>query len=223
MLFAGTALECVLIGLLLARKVSRSLPAFTLLLLFYVVRSVCLFALFPVVPRPRYREMASVLSTVDVVMQLVVSVDFFRFTLRQTGQVLRARSWVLALAYLLAGIAAVGMARALPSRSPVPVDRATIFLGVSLLVLLIYAGKARLRSPATFFLAGLAAVDLSSFVSQAGRSIAALHRNLHAFVRWSYASAAVYLLVLLLWCALLLLRPATWNALPRDQARGQAA
>ena len=223
LLFGSTALECALVGLLVARKLSRSLPAFTLLLLFYVVRSVCLFTLFSLMARPKYREMASLFSDTDIVLQLAVSVEFFRLTLQQTEQAIRAKLWVLVLSYLLGGIAAVGLARTLPARSPVPVDRATILLGVSFLVLLIYAGRSGLRKPAIFLLGGLAAVDLSSSLSQVGRSIAALHRDLPAFVRWSYASAAVYLLVLFLWCALLLLGPASWGSLKRTSPGAEAS
>ncbi len=201
LLAISTVLECVLLFLLVTRKVSRSVPVFTSAILFYVLRTLCLLSLFSVMNRVHYRTMASIFSSVDIVLQLIVSVEFFRLTLQQRRATMLPRLWVLVLSYLLGGLVALGSAAALPARSPAPADRATVFLGVSFLVLFLYALRGGLRRPEILFLAGLAVVDLSSFLSQAARSIAALHRDLQAYVAWSYLSAAVYLMVLLFWSA----------------------
>ena len=87
----------------------------------------------------------------------------------------------------------------LPARSPVPADRATIFTGLLFVTLFGVAVVHRSRGWMRSVVMGLAAVGLSGALAECGKSVAAFHRNGHAYVAWSYGNASVYLTVLACW------------------------
>jgi hypothetical protein len=95
----------------------------------------------------------------------------------------------------------------LPAHTPLPVDRAQTFLYFLLLALFLWTilvSHSNLLRPVALGLGLYASISLAA---QAGRTIAAIHRDASAYARWSYTSAAGYILVVALWLLTLKLQP----------------
>lgn len=191
----GFVLQVTLLVLLARRRLAAEVWVFTGLLLFYAVRSVALYGLMRPLPRETYGELYSGLSLADFVLQLSLAAELLASAVRSTRNRLLGGAAMLATA---AGITK-GLAALLPARSPVPADRGTIFTGVLFALLFGVAARVRLRTWPRAVVTGLAVVGVAGTIAECGKSVAAYHRDGHAYVAWSYGGGAVYVLVLLYW------------------------
>ncbi len=217
----SVALQCLLFSSLLMHGIVRRLPVFTLLVGFYVLRSILLFALFGHLSPSAYTFSYTVLSLFDVLLQVAVAWELFSDgrhptpDIKQPAPLLRSLAVFCGLAIVSAGVA-WGFSILVPADPRARIDRGVLF--TSTLMLSVFAASA-IRPTSTCrasrrVLEGFAALGVISILSQVARTVAGLHRNATAFTRWSYAGAAAYLVVLLFW--LLTLR----NAEPRARANG---
>ena len=214
------ALQCSLLAILVLRRSARRLPVFTLLIAFYIVRSVALFVLPGHLKPASFAQLFDFFSLVDVLLQLAVAGEIAFAAARQYGDAERDRlSRVLLL--LLAGVLAAVLATALmPSRGPAPVDRGSVLAAFLMLLLWLWMTVERRGGPARRVVEGFAAYGAVAIVSNVIHNQTALHRNEGVFRAASWAQSVVYVLVVVVWC--LTLRGADSTVAEPQGARAQA-
>jgi hypothetical protein len=202
-------LQIALVIAVFARHIVRRVPCFTALLIFYPLRAAVLFALFGHLAPASYAGLYSTLSYVDIVLQTIVAIEIAAHLIRELGGI-TARNTVLLLLLLAltTGATLLVLAR-LPEHSPIPADRAQTFLSFVMLALFVWTIIASRSNILRAITLGLGLYASISLFSQTGRITAALHRDADAFARWSYISAAGYLVVVCLW--FLTLKPPPYN------------
>ena len=191
-------LEGLLLAVLIRRGTARLLPVFTALIAFYVLRSVLLFALFGHLDAPAYELTYTTLSSIDLLLQIAVAGELFAGDRQRTQPPLPRPALFAGLVLLSAAVAWL-LSVALPGSARNPVDRGVLF--TSSLMLAVFA-FARDRFAGTFsrrVLQGFAVLGIAGILTQIGRTVAALHRDAHAFTRWSWAEPGAYLAVLVFW------------------------
>lgn len=201
LLTASLVLQVALLILLFARRMVSQLRLFAVLLGFYAIRSVLLVVLFPWVSPGSYVQTYTVLSAVDVLLQIALVVEFSLLIVRSGARPYLTRALVSPAIFLMAALLASGIAALLPAHTRAPADRAGIFTGLLFLGLLVWSLSVRLVRWQRSALAGLAVIGAGGIPTQVGRNLAAIHQNAHAYRLWSYSNAAVYLLTLVVWIA----------------------
>jgi hypothetical protein len=196
---AGLALQLVLAGLLFVRGVARRFPFFTLLVIFYILRSVALFSLFGWMARSAYSQLYDLLSFADLCLQVLLAGEISYAILKTTGGWTWRRMAKLIPLAVLALTLAGGSAALLPTPGRVPVDRGTAFTAVLMLVVLAWAVFTRMQGAPRRIVEGFALYGVAGIVIGLERSYAALYRNAAAFAAGSYAQAGVYLAVVVFW------------------------
>jgi hypothetical protein len=202
-------LQCALIVAVFVRNIARTLPCFTALLIFYPLRAALLFGLFGHLAPDTYAALYANLSLLDIALQTLVLIELTRRLLRELGGLTLARSALLLLAFAIACGATMLIVRTLPRTSPMPVDRVQTLLSLLMLAPFLWtvvSSRSVLLHPIALGFALQASVSL---FSQSGHITAALHRDAAAYARWSYASAAGYVIVVCLWLLTLKLQPPT--------------
>ncbi len=199
LLAAGFGLQVVLMLLLYKLRRLREMWTFGALILFYAIRAAVLFELLHHVSRESYRELFSGLSWMDLGLQIMLAVELTLVASRTMK-----RSWLVVLPIftgmiLLALAIAAGTAVVLPTRSPVPADRGTIFTGVLFVELLAWLLSVEVRGWPRSVSMGMAVVGLAGTVTECAKSVTAAHRDSHAFVVWAYGNASMYVAVLAYW------------------------
>lgn len=212
LLSAGLGLQLVLVVVLFRRGVARRFPIFTLLVIFYVLRSVGLFALFDYLTRSAYSQLYDFLSFADLCLQILLAGEIAFSILRQiprwnSGWTLRRMAKVAFFAALALG-AAGGVASVLPTPGRVPVDRGAAFAAVLMALLLLWTVLARVAGTARRIAEGFAVYGIVSVVAGIERSYAALHRSAGAYAASSYAQAGIYLAVVIYWLFTFRAKPA---------------
>lgn len=192
-------LQIALVVAIFARHIARRVPCFTALLIFYPLRAALLFILFGHLTPANYATFYATLSYVDLVLQAIVVIEIALHLLREPGSITLLRTTLLfPLLALAAGATALVLAQ-LPTNAPIPADRVQTFLSFVMLALFVWtiaASRSTILRPITL---GLALYASASLFAQTGRITAALHRDADAYARWSYISAATYLIVVCLW------------------------
>ncbi len=216
LLAAGLLLQIVLLYLLLRRRTTQPLYLFTILIAFYVLRSILLFALFKFISSEAYATLYSALSLADLALQLALAVELSLATVRSRTRSTLPAALLIHQLFLIPALITGGIAAILPGHSPVPADRGTTFSGLVFLTLWGWSLRFRHAPRTRAILAGLATIGIVGALSQAGRTVAASQRNAQAFRISSYFSAIIYLLVLLFWIARIYRAPAAVPA-PRIQ------
>ncbi|CAN5662921.1 hypothetical protein BH10ACI4_BH10ACI4_26530 [soil metagenome] len=196
-------LQIILLAALFSRNIPRRLPAFTTLIAFYPLRAALLFTLYGHLAPATYGGLYTNLALLDLILQAVVAVELTLHLLREPATQTRSKPLPRALALLpvvaAAAAATLLVVRQLPTTAPIPTDRAQTFLSFLYLGIFIWTTattQSPLLRPITLGFALNASISL---FSQTGHITAALHRDAQAYARWSYASAATYLIVVCLW------------------------
>jgi hypothetical protein len=196
----SVGLECALLGVLIVRGNARRLSLFTLLIAFYVARSVAYLVLPAHMGPASFARLFAGLSLADVVLELGLAGQIALAAARQYSDAQRDRlSRVLLL--LLAGVLVSVLATALlPSRGRVQIDRGTVLVGFLMLLLWVWMAVERLGGPARRVAEGFAAYGAVAIVANVVRNQAGLHRNETLFRTASYAQSGAYLLAVAFWC-----------------------
>ena len=193
----GLLLPGTLLLLLVSRGLASDLPWFAGLLAFYILRSAALYFLFGHVASAVYGGLYLGLSLADIVLQLAVMLELAPAILPRLSAL--GRAGLLSALVLAAAALAFAVTLPLPSHSPAPPDRAILFTGFLVLLLLLASRLSAANRIQERILGGLAVTDGAAAVAQLGRTIAAAHRSRQAFTAWSLSAAAVYLAVILFW------------------------
>ncbi len=80
------ALQALLVVAVFGRRIARRLPCFTILILFYPLRSALLFAVIGHIPAGDYGALYSTLSLVDILLQIGFAVEIGFRLIRQPGK-----------------------------------------------------------------------------------------------------------------------------------------
>lgn len=199
----GLALQCSLLAILVVRRRVLRLPVFTILIGFYVVRSVTLWVLSTRMPSLPFAKLSEVLGLLDPLLQLAVVAEITVAAARQYGDAGRDRLF-RALLFLLAGLlAAVFATIMLPSRGPAPIDRGAVLISFLMLLVWLWMAVERLGGPARRVVEGFGAYGAMAVASNLIHNHAGLHRNESLFRAASWAQSCVYLLVTAFWCVAL--------------------
>jgi hypothetical protein len=199
---AGLILQLVLSVALFVRGIARRFPVFASLIVFYVVRSVLLFALFSFVTRDAYAQLYDILSWTDLLLQILLALEIALAILRESGGWDSVSPRRAAIGMVLAFIAcavALGVAALLPAPGRVPVDRGAAFAAVLMLFLLAWAISLRLSGTPRRIVEGFALYGVAGVAIGLERSYAALYRNAAAYAAGSYAQAGIYMAVVMYW------------------------
>jgi hypothetical protein len=205
----GLLLQCLLLAALVVRGVWRRLPLFTILIGFYLVRSVFLFASFGFLDQAAYSLASQALSLTDLVLQTMVAWELFsggrQYPPNDGATVPVSLRRRLAIFFaLLAGsaVAVWGVTAAIHINPANGLDRGVLLpftLMLAVAAVTYFRGWIS-RSPAgQRVLVGFTALAVSGIAAQIGRAIAAQYRNASAYRGWSYEAAVAYLVILLFW------------------------
>jgi len=197
----GLVLQCGLLALVFLRGIAGRVPSFTVLLAFYPVRAALLFFLAGHIALDDYASLYRGLALAGLLIPLVVAAEIGWSIWKVSG---RGR-WGLWLVPVAAWAIAWGVWRVLPDRAPVPPDRVQLFGSVMMILLCGFAVAWRVRGVLRTAVIGLAVFGVVDLLTTAGKSFAAMHRDVAAFAGWSYASSGVYLMVVVFW--MVALRP----------------
>lgn len=195
------ALQTALAVSVFAKRIARSHPAFTALILFYPVRAVLLF-LLPDRPDPAaYGSWAEALSLLALLLEAWVALEIAFRLMRKGG-------WRGRRTLIPAAIAGVALVCAWVTLSVAPgrivVDRAQVLAWWVFLALFaaVIAQRPSSRNLVRIS-AGLAAFSFCQLIALAGRAHAFLVRSGHAYVAWSYVPAGAYIFVVAFWLVFL--------------------
>ena len=192
-------LQIALVIAIFARHIARRVPCFTALLIFYPLRAALLFILFGHLTPANYATFYATLSYIDLVLQTIVAIEIAHHLIRELGGITLLRTTLLFLLPALASGATLFVLAQLPPHGPIPPDRFQIFLSFLMLALFVWTiatSRSTILRPITL---GLGLYASTSLFAQTGRITAALHRDAASYARWSYISAATYLIVVCIW------------------------
>jgi hypothetical protein len=196
---AGLVLQSFLLVALFLRRVARRLPIFTMLLSFYVVRSILLYSLSGHLAPDEYGTLYNALSLADFVLQIVVAGELALCVLRGANR----RPWagwtktgiVIVLALAIAAVTASQVS--VPGRYPP--DRGMAFVAILMFFLVVWMIAAKVSGPPRRVAEGFAFYGAIGTLAGIERAYAAIARNARAFTVWSYISTAAWLVVVLFW------------------------
>ncbi len=196
----GLSLEIALFAVLMVRGGARQMRFFAALIGFYGIRSALLFLVSGHISRATMGSLYDGLSLSDLCLQVLVLFDVVLPLLRRAGRGEAARGSVLLAASVLVSVAAGWAAGVVwPARGRVLIDRGQIALAVLFLLVFGWAVWMGIGGVRRRVIGGFAVYSAVSLVTQVERYRAALVRDAGTFAGWSYALAAVYLLVLCYW------------------------
>ena len=196
---AGIVLQAALMVVLLVRGVARLLPVFTVLIGFYLARSLVLFAISGYISRTALGSLYNGLSLADILFQIAVAAEMTRRLMRQRG------GWTLARSGFLAGLASLAIAGGWAAgvlwatRGRASVDRGQMALAAFFVLFFAWAAWQRIYGAARREAEGFALYSVASLVSQVERYRATVMRDAAMYIGWSYALGLLYLAVLGFW------------------------
>jgi hypothetical protein len=199
---AGLILQLVLSVTLFLRGTARRFPVFASLIVFYIARSVLLFALFGFVARDTYAQLYEMLSWTDLLLQILLALEIGLAILRRSGgwdSVSPRRAAIATVLVFIACSAALGVAALLPAPGRIPVDRGAAFTAVLMLFLLAWVISIRLAGTPRRIVEGFAVYGAAGVAIGLERGYAALYRNAAAYAAGSYAQAGIYMAVVVYW------------------------
>jgi len=222
----GLILQTVLLGVLLRSGLVRKLPLFTSLMAFYVGRAVFLHFGADLMEDDAFSMCQQGLSLIDLIFQIGVAWELMSGGRSERAERTQGRHRGRQVMWFGAMVAAsAALAWAVSTISPIKLyahfDRGVIL--TSLLMLMVAAwALPKMREPgraaAGRVLIGYTPLAATAIASQIGVAIAASTRNKHAYFGWSYATAIVYLAVLVFWLAAIIRNSARPLKKTRDAA-----
>jgi hypothetical protein len=193
------ALQMLLVVAVFGRGLARRLPCFTILIVFYPLRSALLFALIGHIPPADYAALYSTLSLIDILLQIAFVLEIGFRLIRRLGKLTLRNCLFVFLPLSTAAVGASIILTLLPHHAPIPADRIQTFVSCLLIGLFLSTVLTTTSPLLRITTLGFALYSSVSLIAQAARLNAALHRNAAAYSAWSYATAAAYLLIVLLW------------------------
>jgi hypothetical protein len=200
-------LQAGLLTRLFRTKLALRVPSFTLLLGFYVVRSLSLYLLSSHMAQAGYGHLLALLGLVDLFLQLAVAIElemrlFPLGDLANVGQTLRGVAILVAIpAFALA--ATVLLTASLPNRTPAATDMLQLYDSLFFL-LLGFLTTARIASRYLLRLAlGFAGYGMVCIASTIARSFAFIHKNAQSYITWSYVASIAWLVTVAVWMVVL--------------------
>jgi hypothetical protein len=214
----------LLLAMMRQRSLIRRLFLFFVLLVFYVLRSAILIMGVKVFDRATYVQVASVMSLVDLGLQLALAYSLIRSLTRlrlgsrgpATPGLRNSAVFLFAVDLLVAGALTLALVAAVPIYSPVPLDRGVVFSGLVFLLLLFVRNR-NANVPEARLLIGFCVVGAANILAQFGRTIAAAQHNPELFLAWAYGNIAVWICVLVFW--ILRLQPSQTKRSDRKTAQ----
>ena len=205
-------LQGSLIALLFVRRVAWRIPSFTLLLIFYVLRSLALYFFSSHLAPSAYVATYNVLAIADLFFQLAVAIELELrlFPLPSGGlpsQTLRRLALLLTLPVLAFG-ATLLLSASVPANAPIPADRLQMFDAIFLVAIGVFAIARTSSRYLQRVINGLAIYGVVAVACSIGRTLAAVHRDAKSYIFWSYTVSIVWLLVVLFWIFVLKPDPA---------------
>lgn len=195
----GLVLQLTLLTMLFVRSAARRVPIFTLLIAFYIVRSIALFVLPGAISHAAYASLYENLGLADTVLQIGVAIEIAVTALRQYDTWSRERIVKIAFLMMTGVVAALFVAILLPSRGRAPIDRGTVFPAILMVLLFLWMAIARLGGPSRRIAEGFAAYGVVAIAANVVRNQAALDRSGRWYLAGSYAQSGMYLLAVLFW------------------------
>jgi hypothetical protein len=192
-------LQVSLVAAVFARKIPRSFPAFAALIIFYPVRAVLLYGLYGHLATGTYESTYGALATLDLLLQATVMGEITLHVVRELGGWTIKRVGFIVLLLIVTAGCTTAIVTSLPQHAAQPVDRGQIFASVLMLTVSIWALIAARASLLRSIVLGLALYSSTGLAAQVARNVAVARRDRIAFERWSYVSAAAYLIVVVLW------------------------
>ncbi len=204
-------LQLALIALVFKRHLARRIPSFTLMLVFYVLRSFLLFLFANHLASSTYARTYTLLAITDLFLQLAVAIELMlRVFPIPTGAspsvTLRRLALLLTIPALACGSTLLLIA-SLPANAPIPPDRLQMFDSLFFALLGVLAfGK--LLSPWLLRVTlGLATYGVVNAASTIGRTFAAFHRDINHYLAWTYTASIAWLLIVVFWLITLVREP----------------
>ena len=194
------ALQLALFSALFARNIARRFPIFTSLIGFYLLRSAILFLIFGHIGPAAYHTLYNDLTLLDLLIQTAVAVEILIHLVHGGGGWTRGNALFAAALLSIAALATALTTTLLPAHAPIPVDRTQFFF--SFLMLFLFAWAMRIPAASNLvrhITGGIALYGIVNISANFGRTYAALHNNVPLYATWSYALAAIYLVVVLFW------------------------
>jgi hypothetical protein len=198
--------QCVLLLAMFTRKIARSVPLFTSLIAFYVVRSIALLALAAQLRGPAGALILSGLAMVDVLLQTAVAWELFTAGRHPLGAVhgVQLRRLAALSILLFAALAAAALISHLTRVSPqMPLDRGILFNSALFLLVFFACSAQRAPSPSRRIAAGFASFAASSLLCQIELARSVVQRDITAYHFWSYVQPVSYVAVVLFWILVL--------------------
>ena len=196
----SVALQFALFAALFARGIARQFSIFTSLIGFYLLRSALLFLIFGHINPATYRSLYNDLVLIDLFAQTAVAIEILLHLVHANGNWPRRNALTAAALLSIAALATALTTTLLPAHAPIPVDRTQFFF--SFLMLLLFAWAMRIPAASNLvrhIAGGFALYGIVNISANFGRTYAALHNNVPLYATWSYALAAIYLVVVLFW------------------------
>lgn len=196
----SVALQFALFAALFARGIARQFSIFTSLIGFYLLRSALLFLIFGHINPATYRSLYNDLVLIDLFAQTAVAVEILLHLVHASGNWTRRNALTAAALLSIAALATALTTTLLPAHAPIPVDRTQFFF--SFLMLFLFAWAMRIPAASNLvrhITGGFALYGIVNISANFGRTYAALHNNVPLYATWSYALAAIYLVVVLFW------------------------
>lgn len=213
--WSGVTLQALLLLVLFLRSIARRFPVFTLLIGYYLVRSIFLFAMARDLTANSYHAIFNSLSLADICLQVLVAGEIAVHILRAMRR--RTPLHPTTVAPLPAAfVLAACIAAMLPSHGVAPVDRGSAFPLLLMILFFLWAGFARCSIAVLQIAGGFAAYGVIAIGSEVIRHYAALHHNIAVWRAAAYTQSGVYLAVVVFWLA-------AFTAYPKRTAQPAAA
>lgn len=199
LLGAGLILQTVLVVVLWRRRLALAVPSFTLLIVFYLLRSICLFLLSNKLQRTELGELYDALALVDLGLQLLVAAEITFQILRKAGKRTWAYGSKITALCALSIAAAAAISIAIPARGRLAADRGSAFAAILMLLIFVWARVVRANWMLRMVTGGFALFGIAGIATGMMRSHAITHRQMVTYAVGSYIEIAIYLGVILFW------------------------
>lgn len=201
----GLVLQCALVSMMFARGIARRLPVFTVLIVFYPLRSLVRFTVYSHFAAGTYSSIYAVVSLLDIVLQLAVATEIGVHLLRACWGSMRrmVAGGIFVLIPCLAWGATLLVCNMLPPEVPIPPDRLQMFASFTMIALCVWAHLRPIAHLLRRVATGFAIYGAFDIAGTAGRTMAAVHRDVRAYTEWAYLLSAVYLGVVVYWMIVL--------------------
>jgi hypothetical protein len=194
---AGLLLQAILLIRLVRLRLLLRMPVFTLLIAFYVARSLTLYLVH--LDAMAYNHLKEILSLADLILQIALAIEIMVYALGAGRPTTRRRR--LRVTSGLAGGAALAavFALAVPERGRIPFDRGIVFTTLLMLFVLLWMILARIKGPHRRVAEGFTLYGIVAILAGVARNFAVLRRSQTLLLGASYTQSGIYLLIVLYW------------------------